>query len=295
MTKPSKFDALATVLYTEHEVMPSTISPLREDSFAAAPEGYTPEDWMKLPYRKRRYITLRNRARQDSRANIAGAGSPAAAAAKAPQSLAQPQPAAEPTPDYPMDPSGEESGEGGEIVGQDDVEIPHEPVALKPMATNAFTDAIVDYVSGQPSTNRAELAEYLEKSFGDRLHTDAQINQVINAAIKSGAIILNGDNTVAVGDGEAPVDGPTDADLASLAAAGNDDEAKKSQRKEIYKKLLAWRAAQKAKGIDNSEKADEEDDDDDRRLPADKVIGRGRMSKDDADDVDWESGTGQED
>lgn len=294
-TKSSRFDALATVLYTEHEVLPSTMSLLKEDSFAAVQDGYTPDDWSKIPYRKRRYITLRNRAR------VSGAtgGSPLKAAKAAAAPIVAP-------PSDEEDLAGADTAVGGDEGGLPDMgdiasditnQAPAAPVVQQ--RDEVFTDAMVEFISDRTVTTRAELASYLETAFGDRLHTDAQINKVINTAVKNGDIILNGNNTVSVGNGEADAEtsGPSDAELARLAADETSVD-KKKQRSDIYKRLMAWRAMQKAglNDVGSSEEGGKDDEDEDERaLPADQVIGKGRLSKSGADDVDWEASTGQED
>jgi hypothetical protein len=278
VVQPTKFDALATVIYTENEVIPSATQTLREDSFKEPASGYSPEDWAKLPYRKRRYIVLRDRARSVK------PGAPDAAAPADDQEdpvdgvpadiVADPAVDTHELPDVPMSSAGDAEDDSlgyGDVVDT--------PVTARPARTNAYGEVITNFVSSNPGSTRDDISEYLSAQFGDRLNTTDEIQDAIAQAVGNGDISFDDGDVAHVGEVDAAQDAPSDDEIAAAPVKSDADKAR--ERASLAKRFLAWRKAKNAGALDTSDSDEEEEDDgeDDEGEPtddADSVVGSGR-------------------
>lgn len=281
MNKPPRFDALANLLYTEHEVIPENLVTLREDSFAEPAEGYTPEDWAKMDYRKRRYIILRNRARVGDTTRPVRPTPKINPAAVIPQN----EPSIQTSIDEP------EVDEPEQDLA--DIRPNVEPVIDEPIETprsnGVYSQAIIDYVKNAPGTTRKDLFTYLSGAFGDRLNTEDQINRVIRHAIQQGDIEFNDEDVVSI-PGDASEIEPPEEELKKMDAPKG-AEARSKETKDLYRKFMAWRQKKASGGEEESEDGGEESEDE-PTVPADVAMQRRRYvkpSRNTDDDTDAEA------
>lgn len=295
--QPSKFDALANLLFVENEITPQTMA-LKEDSFKDPQEGMSPEQWMTLPYRKRRYITLRNRVRAGTEVKpVAPTASNKVLPADPEAPEAEPVAADEPELDVPDDDDIDEPEDTTADTG-----APEEPEA--DLETNEpvgeeFIDAVVNFVTNNPGTTREKVSEFLGQNYGDRLNTQGQVNNVIRQAVQNGDIEFSEEDVAFIpGTAAAPEKEPAAADLETPEA---EEARKKADRQRLIKKFLKWRKDRSAGVPSKGEEADEEEpesseeDDESPLKKADTVIGKqnyNRLSRsgiEDPEAVDVES------
>lgn len=250
---------------------------LKEDSFKDPQEGMSPEQWMMMPYRKRRYITLRNRARTGDTTEP----KPVAPTASTKVLPADPEaPEAELPADEPELPDDDEVDDTDDTTA--DTGAPEEPESdpesNEPVGEE-FIDAVVNFVTNTPGVNRAQVAEFIGQNYGDRLNTQAQVNNVIRQAVQNGDIEFNEQDVAFIpGTPTAPEKEPTAAELDPVEKAAAD---KKSERERLIKKFLKWRSTRPAQGAeraakeisgDDDEGEDDSSEEDDDMKDADKVL-----------------------
>ena len=273
--KPSKFDALANIYFVENEITPQTMT-LKEDSFKEPQEGMDVDQWMTLPYRKRRYITLRNRARSGTAAPEPDVAEPSLKVPPADYEVPEAEPI-EPELDTTDDEPEDEPEDTSEPFTNEpdnndgDVDI-DEPVGEE------FIDAVVNAVTNNPGITREKISEFLGQNYGDRLNTQAHVNNVIRKAVQNGDIEFTPEDIAFIpGSESSPEKEPNIADLETPEA---ETARKKNERQRLIKKFLKWRQERAAGASSKGEESDEEqenepeEDDESPLKKADTVIGK---------------------
>ncbi len=274
----NKFDNLANDVYGKHEVLPENIKVLKEDSFAEPVEGYTKDDWMKIDYRKRRYLTLKLKKK------AAAAGGPPVQMirpVKAPVTQQVEPSMAEPESEIDQEP-----------VDTDVDDTEQEPAVpeLNTPAQGKYDDAVATFVSSNPGTTKQDLFDFLSREFGDVLNTDSAVNRVVDNSIADGVVNVDDSGVLSVDSDETAE--PDETEIVKAPVVDKDAE-----RKRLVNKFLQWR---RAKATDTDTSTDEDDtadeDEDEDVKPADRVLkNRGFRGLKRSGVEDYESETGDQD
>lgn len=246
---------------------------LKEDSFKEPAHGYTPEQWMAIPYRKRRYITLRDRARAATSGNPTQPATPTQSLKVPPADVAAP----EAEPEFADEP---ETDDGDELPVAD---LPPDADAgdeTNYPVSQEYLDKVIQFVTNNPGSTREAVSDFLATTFGDRINTQGEINAVIRQSVQNGDIEFNEDDVAVIpGSEAAPVAEPSATDIADIDADSTSD-ARRSDRQKLLKKFLKWRQERAAGAPATGEpepEGDEEETDDGEEHPltkADTVLNR---------------------